>query len=48
MKISTKAIPARTPDKVDDGGVRGGVDETECDYRIFGTSRRNDFIFKVR
>jgi hypothetical protein len=28
--------------------VGGGVEETVCDYRIHGTSRRKDYIFSVR
>jgi hypothetical protein len=50
MKATIKRNPpALAPDEADDSDItRGGVDRTECDYSIFGTSRRKDFIFKVR
>jgi hypothetical protein len=46
----TKAAPStRAPDEVSDADVtQSGVDRGACDYHIFGTSRRRDFIFSVR
>jgi hypothetical protein len=46
----TKAAPSRlAPDEVSDDAVaHSGVDRSACDYQIFGTSRRRDFIFSVR
>lgn len=45
----TKAAPSRAPDEVSDADVtQSGVDRSACDYQIFGTSKRRDFIFSVR
>jgi hypothetical protein len=38
---------ARAPAAVDDS-VNGSVDESTCDYGLYGTSRKKDFIFSVR
>ena len=44
------ASHARAPDELDDTDVAqgGGVERPACDYSIFGTSKRKDFILKVR
>lgn len=44
MKILGRA---RAPEAVDDT-VNGSVDRSTCDYSLYGTSKRRDFIFSVR
>ncbi|HEX4013349.1 MAG TPA: hypothetical protein VHX17_05580 [Candidatus Cybelea sp.] len=36
----------RTAEAVDES-ANGSVDRSTCDYSLYGTSRRRDFIFSV-
>ncbi|HEV3090491.1 MAG TPA: hypothetical protein VGX91_03505 [Candidatus Cybelea sp.] len=48
MMATTKVLDrSRAPEAVDDT-VNGSVHESTCDYNLYGTSRRRDFIFSVR
>ncbi len=47
--ITKAAHSTLAPDEVSDAAVtQSGVDRSACDYQIFGTSKRRDFIFSVR
>ncbi len=47
MAITKVLDRARAPAEVDDS-VNGSVNKSTCDYSLYGTSRRGDFIFRVR
>jgi hypothetical protein len=47
MMATAKVLDrARAPEAVDDA-VNGSVDRSACDYNLYGTSKRRDFIFSV-
>ncbi|MGB6950823.1 MAG: hypothetical protein WBE15_02630 [Candidatus Cybelea sp.] len=46
MALAKVLDRARAPEAVDDA-LNGGVDRSTCDYSLYGTSKRRDFIFSV-
>jgi hypothetical protein len=49
MKKNKAAARARAAEQAREADIaQSGVDESLCDYGLFGTSKRNAFIFSVR
>ena len=47
IMTTAKASRLPQPPSATHDELGGGVDDSVCDYGLYGTSRRRDFIFKV-